>query len=187
LKQALNAEALDLLKKIEESIDAPLQHSRRGISFVLASYHAGLSQEPKRTEQTIREYASIVGATCQQAASKMMSKIKEISSLDESDKIEFDTVIIDEAARANPLDLFVPMSLARRRIVLVGDHRQLPHLIQRELEDELTSRLDLKEAQKEAYHKSLFERLVNQLRDQEKIDNIKRVVMLDTQYRMHPA
>ena len=187
LKQALNGEVLDLLKKIEESIDAPLQHSRRGISFVLASYHAGLSQDPRRTEQTIREYASIVGATCQQAASKMMSKIKEISSLDESDKIEFDTVIIDEAARANPLDLFVPMYLARRRIVLVGDHRQLPHLIQRELEDELTSRLDLKEAQKEAYRKSLFERLVNQLRDQEKIDNIKRVVMLDTQYRMHPT
>jgi hypothetical protein len=187
LKQVLNSEALDVLKKIEASIDAPLQHSRRGISFVLASYHAGLSQEPKRTEQTIREYASIVGATCQQAVGKSMCTLKEISALDESNKIEFDTVVIDEAARANPLDLFLPMSLARRRIVLVGDHRQLPHLIQRELEDELTSRLDLKEAQKEAYRKSLFERLVNQLRDQEKIDNIKRVVMLDTQYRMHPT
>ena len=100
--------------------------------------------------------------------------------------IEFDTVVIDEAARANPLDLFVPMAMARRRIILVGDHRQLPHLVQRELEDELISRQSLTEAQAKAYEQSLFERLVKQLREQEKVDNIKRVVMLDTQYRMHP-
>ncbi len=32
------------------------------------------------------------------------------------------------------------MSMARKRIILVGDHRQLPHLIQRELEDELVTK-----------------------------------------------
>jgi superfamily I DNA and/or RNA helicase len=86
-----------------------------------------------------------------------------------------------------PLDLFVPMAMARRRIILVGDHRQLPHLVQRELEDELISKQSLTEAQAKAYEQSLFERLVKQLREQEKVDNIKRVVMLDTQYRMHPT
>ncbi len=116
-----------------------------------------------------------------------MSSLKELSDLDASEGIEFDTVVIDEAARANPLDLFVPMAMARRRIILVGDHRQLPHLVQRELEDELISRQSLTEAQAKAYEQSLFERLVKQLREQEKVDNIKRVVMLDTQYRMHPT
>ena len=53
-----------------------------------------------------------------------MSSLKELSDLDASEGIEFDTVVIDEAARANPLDLFVPMAMARRRIILVGDHRQ---------------------------------------------------------------
>jgi superfamily I DNA and/or RNA helicase len=116
-----------------------------------------------------------------------MSSLKKLSDLDASEGIEFDTVVIDEAARANPLDLFVPMAMARRRIILVGDHRQLPHLVQRDLEDELISRQSLTEAQAKAYKQSLFERLLKQLREQEKVDNIKRVVMLDTQYRMHPT
>jgi len=187
LKQALSGEALGLLADIEHAIDAPLRQSRRGISAVVASYQAALAQAPNEAARAVREYASIVGATCQQSAGKAMSSLKELSDLDASEGIEFDTVVIDEAARANPLDLFVPMAMARRRIILVGDHRQLPHLVQRELEDELISRQSLTEAQAKAYEQSLFERLVKQLREQEKVDNIKRVVMLDTQYRMHPT
>ena len=187
LKQALSGEVLGLLTEIEHAIDAPLRQSRRGISAVVASYQAALSQAPNEAARAVREYASIVGATCQQSAGKAMSSLKELSDLDASEGIEFDTVVIDEAARANPLDLFVPMAMARRRIILVGDHRQLPHLVQRELEDELISRQSLTEAQAKAYEQSLFERLVKQLREQEKVDNIKRVVMLDTQYRMHPT
>ena len=187
LKQALSGEALGLLADIEHAIDEPLRHSRRGISAVVASYHAALAQSPNEAARAVREYASIVGATCQQSAGKAMSSLKELSDLNASEGIEFDTVVIDEAARANPLDLFVPMAMARRRIILVGDHRQLPHLVQRELEDELISRQSLTEAQAKAYEQSLFERLVKQLREQEKVDNIKRVVMLDTQYRMHPT
>ena len=187
LKQALSGETLGLLADIECAIDAPLRQSRRGISAVVASYHAALAQSPNEAARAVREYASIVGATCQQSAGKAMSSLKELSDLDASEGIEFDTVVIDEAARANPLDLFVPMAMARRRIILVGDHRQLPHLVQRELEDELISRQSLTEAQAKAYEQSLFERLVKQLREQEKVDNIKRVVMLDTQYRMHPT
>jgi hypothetical protein len=187
LKQALSGEVLGLLADIECAIDVPLRQSRRGISAVVASYHAALSQSPNEAARAVREYASIVGATCQQSAGKAMSSLKELSDLDASEGIEFDTVVIDEAARANPLDLFVPMAMAKRRIILVGDHRQLPHLVQRELEDELISRQSLTEAQAKAYEQSLFERLVKQLREQEKVDNIKRVVMLDTQYRMHPT
>lgn len=187
LKQALNEESLLILSDIESAIDAPLRQSRRGIPAVIAEYHAALAHSPAQAARAVREYASIVGATCQQAAGKDMSSLKELSDLEASEGIEFDTVVIDEAARANPLDLFVPMAMARRRIVLVGDHRQLPHLVQRELEDELIARQSLTESQAKAYEQSLFERLVKQLREQEKVDNIKRVVMLDTQFRMNPT
>lgn len=61
----------------------------------------------------------VVGATCQQAAGRQMASLKSVAGLNSTD-IEFDTVVIDEAARANPLDLFVPMSMAKRRIVSGG-------------------------------------------------------------------
>lgn len=61
----------------------------------------------------------------------------------------FESVIIDEAARANPLDLFIPMAKAERRIILVGDHRQLPHILEDDVEKELTkSTFDTQDALK---------------------------------------
>jgi superfamily I DNA and/or RNA helicase len=95
----------------------------------------------------------------------------------------FETVIIDEAARANPLDLFIPMAKAERRIILVGDHRQLPHILEEDVERQLNSS---NQTTQDALKKSLFERLFKQLQEWEKRDGIKRTVTLDTQYRMHP-
>jgi superfamily I DNA and/or RNA helicase len=99
-------------------------------------------------------------------------------------RLAFDTVIIDEAARANPLDLFIPMSLARRKIILVGDHRQLPHSLEPDVENELDRHSSKETA--EVFRTSLFERLFGQMKRFEKEDGISRTVTLDTQYRMHP-
>lgn len=49
--------------------------------------------------------------------------------------VHFDTVIIDEAGKANLAETIVPMTLGNR-FVLVGDHKQLPPYIDRkEIED----------------------------------------------------
>lgn len=127
----------------------------------------------------------VVGATCQQSAGNQMSNLKAIAGL-ESSAITFDTVVIDEAAKANPLDLFVPMSMAVRRIVLVGDDRQLPHLLEPDIEKEVVSAHNLTETQQKAFETSLFERLRIQLQRLEKTDGVQRVVMLNKQFRMHP-
>jgi superfamily I DNA and/or RNA helicase len=94
-------------------------------------------------------------------------------------------VIVDEAARCNPLDLMIPMSVARRRVVLVGDHRQLPHILEPGVERELKK--SCSEETREALEKSLFESLVNHLRALEAADGISRYVRLDRQYRMPPS
>ena len=178
---------ISLLGKIESELYERLKRTYYGVLQAMESFQLGLACSPQEANSTIRSYASIVGATCQQSAGKQMSALKAVSSMDHREEIEFDTVIIDEAARANPLDLLVPMSMARKRIILVGDHRQLPHLIQRELEDELVTNECLSAEQAKAYEQSLFERLYKQLRKMEEEDGIQRVVMLDTQYRMHPV
>ena len=109
-----------------------------------------------------------------------MANLKTLTDVGDAG-ISFNTVIIDEAARANPLDLFIPMSMAARRIVLVGDHRQLPHLLEPEVEEAVASSHALSDEQREAYKESLFQRLWKQLK------GTGRVVMLDTQFRMHPV
>lgn len=186
LKRAPEGEELNLLNAIGDALEVPVSESRKGIPAVVANFREALASSPERVTQTVTEYAAIVGATCQHAASGRMTSLKVAGGL-QTMGVEFDTVVVDEAARANPLDLFVPMAMARRRIVLVGDHRQLPHLLQADLEDELSESLNLSEAQREAYRKSLFERMVTQFREREGQDGVKRVVVLDTQYRMHPV
>ena len=186
VKSLIEPELAGLLNDIVISLEEPIRNSRRGVAASLADYCDALIHEPEKVRQAAREYCSIVGATCQQSASEKMASLKQLSKVEGGTaQIEFDTVIIDEAARANPLDLFIPMSMARRRIILVGDHLQLPHLLDPEIEDELGKKFNLQEAQKEAMKQSLFERLVTQLRKMEDVDKHPRVVMLDTQYRMH--
>jgi superfamily I DNA and/or RNA helicase len=102
-------------------------------------------------------------------------------------EVAFGTVIVDEAARANPLDLFIPMTMARERIILVGDHRQLPHLLEPEVEREVVGSSDVGQHVAEALKTSLFERLVHQMRAAEAKDGIRRVVTLNKQFRMHPV
>lgn len=185
IRHRLEAEGLQFISAIEDALEDKLKVNSKGIGSVLARYRDTFINHQSRSRETVREYAMVVGATCQQAASVAMATLKDISGIGD-DGITFNTVIVDEAARANPLDLFIPMSMAKRRVILVGDHRQLPHLLEPDVEDELAETNDLTAAQRIAFKDSLFERLWRQLKDREAVDGFSRVVMLDTQFRMHP-
>lgn len=107
----------------------------------------------------------------------------------------FDTVIIDEAAKANLSESILPMTLGRR-FVLVGDDNQLPPYVDRNEVNKYVNRsraeqqpkisdvenADSKETVKdfvEALSMSLFEDFHNNI----PTDNI---VTLNYQHRMHP-
>lgn len=186
LKDQLDAEGLKLIDQLEQHLETKVQQRRQGVAWALEQLVASLEMDRSAAMATAEEYSMVVGATCQQAASQKMANLKSVTGLDTSD-IEFDTVIVDEAARANPLDLFVPMSMAKRRIVLVGDDRQLPHMLEPDIEGQLQEEHQLTEQQLLAFRSSLFERLRLKLQEQESRDSIRRVVMLDTQFRMHPV
>lgn len=172
----------ELISQIKNQI---LASKSLGYLMVLEEYNQILYSKPRALKQAITEYTAVLGATCQQAASKEMQNLKEISRLDNQDII-FDNVIIDEAARATPLDLMIPMAMAKKRLVLVGDHRQLPHLLDDSVEKDMNEDRPLEERESLMLKTSLFQRLVEDMTRLEK-DNLqaKRVIMLDTQFRMH--
>ena len=154
-----------------------------GYLMVMDEYLMALKVSAESIRQSTEFYTAVLGATCQQAAGEKMQDIKSIA---DGASIVFDSVVVDEAARASPLDLMIPMAMAKRRLVLVGDHRQLPHMIDDQVEAELVQKQELNEVQEQMLKESLFQRMVESLsRLQEEPDQPKRVVMLDTQFRMH--
>ncbi len=150
--------------------------------MILDRYRYRLMTSTGDIKETIAHYTAVLAATCQQAAGNAMQDLKLLEN-----KIVFENVIVDEAARATPLDLMIPMAMAKRRLILVGDHRQLPHMLDDKIEKALSQQEDWKTVQREMLEQSLFQRLVeNMQRLEEEKQQPQRVIMLDTQFRMHP-
>ena len=172
---------VDVESMVNRVIDALTDRAREsapGVDFAIAEWLADLENDPAGIRNTVRHYSMVLAATCQQSVSRPMADAKG------GDDTVFRTVIVDEAARSNPLDLLIPMACAERRIILVGDHRQLPHLLEPDVEREIDR--SAQEETRFALRQSLFEKLFTELREREKTDGVRRTVTLDTQYRMHP-
>lgn len=99
--------------------------------------------------------------------------------------IVFDTVIMDEASKATPPELALPI-LYGKKAIIVGDHRQLPPMIDdEEIKDTLFSigEKDLaKTLSRDEFKKSQFENLFTNVNISPSIKGT-----FNTQYRMHPA
>lgn len=96
-----------------------------------------------------------------------------ISSYDIFNSISFDWVIIDEAARATVPELLIPL-VRSRRAILVGDHRQLPPIVNVESSENIDG--NTKRSLEESLFKDLYKDLDEDLKS-----------TLDTQFRMNPA
>ena len=171
-----------LLSEACSELEQRYRTSRNAPDAVVADYLHQLENNPHSVRRAVIDYNSVFGATCQQSASKFTATFKQ--------NLEYDTVLIDEAARSNPVDLYIPMVQARRRIILVGDHRQLPHIIdhqlQREIEKDVACDKSVAGATKDFIEESLFEYLLKNL-GAESGTETRRVVTLDKQFRMHPV
>jgi superfamily I DNA and/or RNA helicase len=104
---------------------------------------------------------------------------------------KYDYVIIDEAARSNPLDLLIPMCMGKK-VILVGDHKQLPHMVESDVVNAVIDKTK-DESVKQVLEESLFMRLFHKVREADeeanKKNNIKisRTCTLNEQFRMHSA
>jgi hypothetical protein len=173
----INIDVEMLLNEICSVLYDRVRKSSDGVEAALVDYLDELENDIEGVRMALENYTTVLASTCQQVMGKHMEALK-------GEDASFETVVVDEAARANPLDLCIPMSMAERRIVLVGDHRQLPHILEPDIERELDH--SISENTQVELRRSLFERLFNELKKREQRDGIKRTITLDTQYRMHP-
>ena len=199
MDKAFNQKIAEIFEKISSIINNIVRENKNFKERIKLKYLDELENNPLRVRDTIREYITTFGATCQQTQGKeilnakrrtLENKINNGKFYDETRTYE--NVLIDEAARSNPPDLLIPMSMAKRRIILVGDHKQLPHLIDENIleylkdEEKKNGGKDVKSYIEEQIKESMFEYLKKSCEKLEKYDGIKRIIMLNRQYRMHP-
>jgi len=89
---------------------------------------------------------------------------------------EFDVVIVDEVSKAMPPELVLPI-LKAKKLILVGDHKQLPPIVKDVSLEDLANETGISLASLD-FETTVFEKLIS--------NNPDSFVMLNTQYRMHP-
>lgn len=110
----------------------------------------------------------LVGATCVGLA----------GTINNTDKLTFDIVIVDEAGRSTVPELLIPINRARK-LILIGDHFQLPPSVAPMLRED-DAREVLPFIEEEFLETSFFEILYSKLPEQCK-------TRLQEQFRMPPA
>lgn len=153
-------------------------------SQVIARWRQDLTEKDQFVRKTFAESylrnVNLVAATCSICGSRSFGEI--YNQIFGNYDMEFDVVIMDEASKATPLEMAIPMVLGKK-IILIGDHKQLPPMVD---DDEVKEALrkigrgdlvDKLENIKESQFKRLFE--ASQKMRQSLVST------LDTQYRMH--
>ena len=110
----------------------------------------------RAVQQEVLDSCHVICATLSGSGHEMLQNLN----------IEFETVVIDEAAQSIELSALIPLKYGCSKCILVGDPKQLPPTV--------LSR----EAARFQYEQSLFVRM--------QANHPNDVRLLDTQYRMHP-
>jgi senataxin len=110
----------------------------------------------RRAQEQILNDAHIICGTLSGSGHEMFQNLS----------IEFETVIVDEAAQCVEMSALIPLKYGCAKCILVGDPKQLPPTV------------FSKEAARFQYEQSLFVRMQK--------NHPNDIHLLDTQYRMHP-
>ncbi|RRD37456.1 hypothetical protein EII28_05320 [Fusobacterium nucleatum] len=177
-KERINNEIKEIYKIAEQELCTPKNEEEK----IIFNFYNEISNNSLFIKKILENYCFVYSATTQQSEG---AEIRKAKGKVREDPI-YDVVIVDEAARVNPLDLMIPLSQAAKKIILVGDHRQLPHVYNEDIFDELQNDGEIDENLREkGISQSMFEYLKEKADELEKKDNIKRTITLDRQYRMH--
>ncbi|KAL4870480.1 hypothetical protein BDV12DRAFT_58703 [Aspergillus spectabilis] len=142
----------DLLKKKRTQLSQHIDNAKDQNHS--AARNADLNR--RRIQQEIIDGAHVICATLSGSGHEMFQNLS----------IEFETVVIDEAAQSIELSALIPLKYGCSKCILVGDPKQLPPTVLSKV------------ASKYQYEQSLFVRMQS--------NHPRDVHLLDIQYRMHP-
>ena len=166
-------EAIDYFRTYEEK---SYDDNETFMISVLMALREDLQGNTSVVREAIKEYGQSLAATNQVAGGKEFAKFNEIEN-----------VVLEEAARSNPLDLIIPMVKANSRVILVGDQKQLPQLIENQIVRKAVADIDdesKRMTEQRKFEDSLFKIFFDNLHK----DNLpSRCITLNEQFRMHPA
>lgn len=132
--------------------------------------------------QLYKKNVNLVAATCSICGSTdFMKTYCDMFGGNQNDDMFFDVVIMDEASKATPLEMAVPLVLGKK-IIIIGDHKQLPPMLDENTVDSSLEKIGQKElAEKLRKAESQFKRIF------ESAAKVRKTIVstLDTQYRMH--
>lgn len=147
------------------------------------------SREIPQMAKLYRQRINVVGATLMGTVKSVkvgehrQNEIRSITGIK-----KFDTVIVDEVSKATPPELFLP-ALRGGRLVLVGDHKQLPPMLKLFSGDDLSEKewaervgVPLEDLDIES---TLFERLWERHSKLPVPQSQRPAAKLTMQYRMH--
>ncbi|KAL9608473.1 MAG: hypothetical protein Q9167_006705 [Letrouitia subvulpina] len=143
---------IELLKRKKQQLSTKIDQTRDSGDIIARDIEINRRQ----IQQGILDSAHVICATLSGSGHEMFQNLN----------IEFETVIIDEAAQSIELSALIPLKYGCSKCILVGDPKQLPPTV--------LSR----EAARFQYEQSLFVRM--------QLNYPNDVHLLDTQYRMHP-
>ncbi|MHC5760665.1 translation initiation factor IF-2 N-terminal domain-containing protein [Nostoc sp.] len=169
---------LEFLRSINIKFESLEQQLQKDESYInryqnfVEDWIEKLRQPNERDRDDLRriylDNANVVGITCVQAANRGFSE--EFKS--------FDVVIIDEVSKCTPPELLIP-ALKGKKLVMVGDHRQLPPMLDTSTLEEVAQTIGNTREELQFLEESLFK---SQFESAD--ESVKQ--MLTTQYRMHP-
>lgn len=155
-------------------------------SSAISSWKKELKAKDKHSRiefsRLYRNNVNLVAATCSICGSRdFMESYSDMFGGNERSDMFFDVVIMDEASKATPLEMAVPLVLGKK-IIVIGDHKQLPPMMDENTIDSALEKIGKKDiAEKLQKAESQFKRLF------EAAAKVRKTIVatLDTQYRMH--
>lgn len=196
------ADILDIIDEYSKEYESACSAAELSETSIRKQFLNTLQSNPEGITEAIESYGYVYAASNQQALGRAIMRRKAKAANVESNRdfrkradktrgiipeMFYSTVVVDEAAKSAPPDLMIPMALAKHRIILVGDHRQLPHMV----DEEICKLMESDSGESHAFtvdslKDSMFEHLKERLEALQKKDGIKRTITLNNQYRTHP-